>query len=45
MSEVTKPLWRERQNKGEKLYKIYIPVIAKWSEPRKKYDRMEPEFK
>lgn len=42
MSEVTKTLWRERQNTGEKLDKIYIPVIAQWFEPRKKYDRLEP---
>lgn len=41
MSEVTKTFWRERQNKGKKLYKFYIPVIAKWFEPRKKYDIME----
>lgn len=36
ISEVTKTLRRERQNKREKLYKICIPVIAKWFEPRKK---------
>lgn len=36
LSEVTKAVQRERQNKRQKLYKIYIPVIAKWLEPKKK---------
>lgn len=34
--EVTKAVWRERQNERQKLYKIYIPAIAKWLEPKKK---------
>lgn len=43
-SEVTETLWRERQNKKEKLYKIYIPVIAKWCEPRKRVIERSPKF-
>lgn len=41
MCEVTRTLWRERQNKGQKLYNIYTPVIAEWFGPRKRCDRKE----